>query len=82
MRDIDWEFADRLADRSVRDWREQNPEFSDDASVAMHELQAIYQALIDAQMPDTYTILSRLIRLQHHANRDGYNTAWSEATSW
>jgi hypothetical protein len=82
MSAIDWEFMDRLADSVVQSAREQVPDLTLEQQTAMHELQAIYQALIEVQVPDTYEILTRLVRLQENATLAGYKTGWKEATSW
>ncbi len=79
---IDWEFIDRLADRTVESAREEKPDLEPEEATAIRELQAIYQALIEVQVPDTYEILTRLVRLQENATRAGYKTGWKEATSW
>ena len=79
---IDWEFMDRLAARAVENARDEKPDLAPEEATAIYELHAIFQALIEAQVPDSYEILTRLLRLQRNATLAGYKTGWTEATSW
>ena len=79
---IDWEFMDRLAARAVDDARDEKPDLAPEEATAIYELHAIFQALIEVQVPDTYEILKRLLNLRHNATLAGYKNGWTEATSW